>query len=81
VRVLGKLCGADPKELEKLILSEGFAIDSNLDVPSKSIFDRTSTPRAARNDDGDHRYCNHVSHRCWLDLMFMPLSESLVLRG
>jgi len=37
VRVLGKLCGADPKELEKLILSEGFAIDSNLDVPSKSI--------------------------------------------
>jgi hypothetical protein len=30
VKALGELCGASPEELEKLLLVEGFAMDSNM---------------------------------------------------
>jgi hypothetical protein len=30
VKALGDLCGANPEEIEKLLLVEGFAMDSNL---------------------------------------------------
>jgi hypothetical protein len=46
VRALGGLCGADPKELEKLLLGEGFAIDSKLGVTDliRWLFGISKTP-------------------------------------
>jgi hypothetical protein len=46
VRALGELCGADPEELDKLLLSEGFAIDSKLGFtdPIRWVFGISKTP-------------------------------------
>src|SRR5207302_9877496 len=30
LKALGELCGADPEEIDKLLLTEGFAIDSRM---------------------------------------------------
>lgn len=30
LRALGELCGADPEEVDKLLLAEGFAVDSRM---------------------------------------------------